>query len=109
MSASQVYSSVSSTGASSGNCTCLKGAYQSLVLYSAQNVVIPAGGTSAAVVVPGALATDLVVCTRTAGATLTTGVGAVILTNPNTAGASYAVTSTTAEAGAVSLVTYRLV
>jgi len=109
MSASQVYSSVSSTGASAANCTCIKGAYESLVLYSAQNVAIAAGGASAAVVVPGALATDVVVCTRTSGATATTGIGAVILSNPNTAGASYVVNSTTAEAGTCSLVTYRLV
>ena len=109
MSVSQVYSSVSSTGASSSNCTCLKGAYQSLVLYSAQSVVIPAAGASAAVIVPGALVSDLVVCTRTSGATLTTGIGAVILSNPNTAGASYVVNSVTAEAGTCSLLTYRLV
>jgi len=109
MSASQVYSSVSSTGASASNCTCLKGAFQSLVLYYAQSIAIAAGGASAAVVVPGALATDLVVCTRTSGATLTTGIGAVILSNPNTAGASYVINSVTAEAGTASLLTYRLV
>ncbi len=109
MSASQVYSSVASTGASAANCTCLRGAFQSLVLYSAQSVAIAAGGASAPVVVPGALATDIVVCTRTSGATATTGIGAVILLAPNTAGANYTINSTTAEAGTASLVTYRLV
>jgi hypothetical protein len=108
MSASQVYSSVSSAGGQGANCTCLKGAYQSLVLYSAQSVTLAAGGT-AVVVVPGAVATDLVVCTRTSGATATTGIGAVTLLLPGQAGANYTINSATAEAGTASLVTYRLV
>jgi hypothetical protein len=85
----------------------MKGAYDSLFLYSANNVPIAAAGASAAVVVPGAAAADIVVCTRTSGATLTTGIGAVVLALPGTAGANYVVSSTTAEAGTCSLVTYR--
>jgi hypothetical protein len=108
MSASQIYSNVASTGGQGANCTCVKGAYATLALYSASSVTLAAGGT-AVVVVPGALATDLVVCTRTSGATATTGIGAVTLLLPNTAGANYTINSTTAEAGTASLFTYRLV
>lgn len=107
MSASQVYSNSALAGGQAANCTCMKGAYDSLFLYSANNVPIAAAGASAAVVVPGAAAADIVVCTRTSGATLTTGIGAVVLALPGTAGANYVVSSTTAEAGTCSLVTYR--
>lgn len=108
MSASQIYSSVSSTGASSSNCTCLKGAYQSLVLLAAGSVTTAGTGISAAVIVPGALATDLVLATKTSG-TANTGIGTAILAAANTAGANYVFTGVTAEAQNVSYAVWRAV
>lgn len=89
------------------NNTLVKGAYASLVLLAAGQVTTPASGVSAAVVVPGALATDIVVATKTAGATANTGVGTAILASAGLVGANYVFTGATAEVQTISYCVYR--